>query len=120
MKTAKFIVWMACITTVSAFASDTSDGYKKLSGSYAVSSKNLIDPAPGEKKDRMVFFLEGDAAMDMYNKISGPAIKDPCSEELTTKTSGGLTCSKEVGTNVYTCTFGVMFKSGLLIKAKVC
>ena len=120
MKSAPLMVWMVCITAASAFASDAVDGYKKLAGSYAISSKNLIDPAPGEKQDRAVFFLEGDSAMDIYNRMSGSAIKDTCAEELLTKTSGGLTCSKEVGSSIYTCTFGVMLKSGALVEAKVC
>jgi len=120
MKTLQIAIAMACIITISAFASDAATGYKKIAGSYAISSRNLIDPAPGEKKDRAVFFLEGDAAMDMYNKMSVAAKEDPCSEDLITKSSGGLICSKEISTNVYTCTFGVLLKSGTLVKASVC
>ncbi|MBX9402514.1 hypothetical protein K4L06_14470 [Lysobacter sp. BMK333-48F3] len=102
-----------------ALASDD-QGYRKLSGSYAITSAHLVDPGPAQKRDRAVFFVESDAAKDLYQAMKGKAVRDPCSDELTTKTAGGLACSKEVGREVYTCAFGVRLESGTLIGAKVC
>lgn len=110
-----FILFLVSIFTSNAFSA-----YRPLKGSYAVTSKNLVDPAPREKKDRIVFFLEGKSALDMYSGMAGKEEKDACSEDLLTKRSGGLTCSKEVGKEVYTCTFGIMLKGGFIVNSEVC
>lgn len=116
------VLWSGamCVFTAGALASDDGYGYRKLSGSYAIASSHLVDPGPAQKRDRAVFLLESDAARDLYKAMKGNAVRDPCSEELTTKTAGGLACSKEVGREVYTCVFGVKLESGTLIGARVC
>lgn len=118
MKNASLLVAIACLTAIGALGA--SEGFKKLTGSYMIASKNLIDPAPGEKKDRVALFLEGDAARDIYNQMPGPARKNACSSDLRTKSSGGLICSKDLSRNDYQCTVGVILKTGAVVDVSVC
>ncbi|UHQ18547.1 hypothetical protein LVB87_10030 [Lysobacter sp. KIS68-7] len=120
MKYTNFVVAaLLCIASASALAAQDANGYKPLHGSYSLASKTLIDPAPTEAKDRMVFFLEGDAAADMFKRLPGPATRDACSDEMTMKQAGGLVCLKDAK-GKYTCSFGIIFKTGVLVDATAC
>lgn len=120
MKITTLTFSLAFLATMTTSILVAGEGYKKLRGSYAVSSATLVDPLPDQKEDRMAFFLEGDAARDMFKNLPGPARKDACSEKLVTKTSGGLSCSRDVSGDVYTCSFAIMFDKGRLVSASVC
>lgn len=120
MKIISFIFSTTFAITANASGADSANGYMKVDGSYLIASKNLIDPAPTEKKDRAAFFLVGATAKDMYDHMPVPEKKDACSNALRTKTAGGLLCSKDITSNEYQCTFGVILKTGALVDASVC
>ncbi|WP_141100975.1 hypothetical protein [Roseateles aquatilis] len=93
--------------------------YKSLQGRYAVSGAHLVDPMPGEKRDRAVFFIEGQAAIDMYNGMSQKPAKDRCAADLTSKSAGNLVCSK-TDDNKFFCSFAVSMKDGRTLNGRTC
>jgi hypothetical protein len=95
-------------------------GYSKVFGSYMIASKNITDPAPNEKKDRVAFFLDSSTAKSIYSQMPALAKKDACSSDLVTKTAGGLVCSRNLKSSEYQCTFGVMLKNGITVDVRTC
>ncbi|MDH0867595.1 hypothetical protein [Mitsuaria sp. GD03876] len=100
------------------FAADAQE-YRPLQGKYAIAGAHLVDPAPGEKRDRAVMFIEGDAAADMFKDMPQKAVKDQCAGDLVSKSAGNLVCSK-ANDGKYFCSFAVGLKDGRLLNGRSC
>ncbi len=109
-----FLATFLCLPTFHSHAQE----YRKLEGSYAIASATLIDPPKNEKKDRVVLFIDGAAAKEIYDGMAGEAKKFACSDEMLLKTSGNLTCTKESG--IYACHVAILLSSGNTASALVC
>lgn len=92
---------------------------KPLAGSYAIGSATLVDPPPGEKKDRLLLYLDGDAAREVYEAMPAPARADACDPDLRTKSAGALECSLSKA-GEYTCAVGILLEQGTTVKASTC
>lgn len=93
--------------------------FQPLAGEYAIASKTLIDPPPEEKKDRALFFIEGDAAREMFAAMPAPPRRDRCEPDSVTKIAGGLLCSM-TSAGDYLCSFGLLLASGAVTRGSVC
>ena len=92
---------------------------KPLAGTYAIGSATLVDPPPDEKKDRLLFYLDGKTAKDVYDAMEAPARASTCDPDLRTKSAGALECSRSKA-GEYTCSVGVSLARGTTVKASVC
>lgn len=113
--TVVFTCQLLCVS-----AAHASGGYKQLSGSYAITSENIVDPGPEEKKDRLVLFIEGDAAREVFDSMDVPVKKNDCDPALRTKSAGGLVCSVDLTRKDFQCTVGVKLGNGSAVKAVAC
>jgi len=86
--------------------------FKKLDGSYAIASKTILDPPPDEKKDRVLLFIKGRGARDIYEGIPGPGKKDVCGDNVFRKSAGDLECTKDVKLGEYVCGIGILLQTG--------
>lgn len=93
--------------------------FKPLEGEYAIGSKTILDPPPGEKKDRLFLYLQGKAAEDTFNAMPQRVSAKVCGEDQVMKQAGGLQClrTKE---NAYYCSVGILLDSGRSVTGSVC
>lgn len=92
--------------------------YRKLEGTYAITSASLTDAPQGEQKDRVVMIVKGKAAKEIYDAMPGKAKKSECDAGMLLKVSGGLACTKE--STLYSCNVAVLLKTGESTSALVC
>lgn len=92
---------------------------KPLAGTYAIGSATLVDPPPDEKKDRLLLYLDGKTAREVYDAMEAPARASACDPDLRTKSAGALECSRSKA-GEYTCSLGVSLARGTAVKASVC
>lgn len=92
---------------------------KPLAGTYAIGSATLVDPPLGEKKDRLLLYLDSKTAQDTYDAMEAPARVSVCDPDLRIKTAGALECSRSKA-GEYTCSVGVSLLQGTTVKASVC
>ncbi len=93
--------------------------FKPLAGQYAIASKSLVDPPPDEKKDRLLLWIQGSGAKDIFESMAGPARKDACNPDLVKRSAGALKCAKHADGD-YLCTIGVLLTTGSTVKGSVC
>lgn len=105
---------------VLASGSVASADYKPMAGQYAVSGPTLMDAPANEKQDRVVLFLEGNAARDVYRGMSAPATPKVCTPDGSlTKEAGGVSCTFDAGDDTYVCWIGVRLDSGHAVHVDV-
>ncbi|WP_162914624.1 hypothetical protein [Desertibaculum subflavum] len=92
---------------------------RPLSGTYAIGSATLVDPPPGESKDRVLFYIDGAAAKEIYDAMQAEARPSACDPSLRSKTAGMLECSRGPGGD-YECSIGVLLTKGTSVRASVC
>lgn len=103
MKFPKAVLVLLAITPYGAYAAD----WKPLSGTYAVTAENYLDPAPEEPKNsHFRFQLTGSAARDLYMAIPGGSSLDECSGAQA-KSSGELQCLYFKDGTKYECAFSL-------------
>lgn len=105
---------------VSATGGASSQEYERISGSYAIVSQNIVDPAPGEKKDRVALSFDSDTARRIFMSMPAASRRNACSADLVTKSSGGLVCSHDVKRGEYQCTVGILLETGDAVDVSVC
>lgn len=115
MKTITFFLLLVVGCVVRAADTD----FRALTGKYAFRSANIVDPQPGEKFDRMVFFLEGKGAVDLFERMPQKAVRSECAGDLVSKTAGDLVCSKERSGDVF-CSFAIDMRRGRLVNGRAC
>ena len=60
--------------------------YAKLTGEFIITGKEVIDPPPGQKLDRLGLFLEGESAKRTYEAMKvKPTNDDVCEEGMRSK-----------------------------------
>ena len=112
--------WLTALAlAVLVAAPATALDVKPINGTYAVGSATLVDPPPNEKKDRLLLYLDGATAREMYDAMTAPARVSACDPDLRTKTAGALECSRSKAGD-YNCSVGVSLLQGTTVKASVC
>jgi hypothetical protein len=112
-----FVIGLCCALAVSAA---TATDYRKIEGTYGFATKSIIDPDPAEKPDRLVVYLEGQSAKDVYKRMPIAAVPDPCGSKQRVKMAGDLWCSFDPDAKDYSCSFGLLLKTGRATYASVC
>jgi hypothetical protein len=93
------------LTTVSLDA--TAADWKRLTGTYAITAKNYLDPSDDEPKDsHLRIQLAGDAARDLYLAMKVAEKPDECTG-ATAKRVGEMQCLFYKGEKKYECHFAV-------------
>jgi hypothetical protein len=116
----KIIVLLTGLTlTLGGVGLADAQEFRPLAGRYALTSANMVDPTPGEKPDRVVVFIEGSAAEQMYMGMPQKPAKDRCAGDVLSKKAGNLVCSK-LDSGKHFCTFGVGLKDGQIRNGRVC
>jgi len=94
---------------------------KRLTGTYALSSASLIDPAPGEEKEaHLRLHLTGAAATDVYRALRSKPARDECLDDGSlSKTQGEIICTRHVKGD-HECWFGIELKTRKVVAASVC
>jgi hypothetical protein len=111
----KRIALLALLVLASGFV--VSAEYKPMQGQYAISGPTLMDAPADEKQDRVVLFLEGDAARDVYRGMSVQAKPEVCTPNgALTKQAGGMSCMFDASDDTYTCAIGVRLDSGRAVQ----
>jgi len=113
------LILLSLLSIASASPAQRS-GYGKLTGEFTIAGKELLDPPPGQKNDRLALFLGGESAKRAYQAMPGRAIKeDACEEGLRVKTAGGLACWHDAAM-VYQCSVGILLSTGQTRRVDVC
>lgn len=92
--------------------------YAPLSAEYTITGKNLLDPSPEDKKDRIAIYIDGEGARQLYKAMLVPEHSQVCSP-LLAKTAGGLECSGN-DKDGYVCAVAIMLDDGTTTGAFVC
>lgn len=66
MRSSSGIAAMETVGVLVVAGGVSSQEYTEISGSYTLASRNIVDPAPGEKRDRAAFFFNSDTAKSIY------------------------------------------------------
>src|SRR5438093_11624035 len=67
---------------------------QRLSGTYAIGGRTLVDPPGGEARNsHLHIVLEGSAARDLYRAMNARAVRDACLDDGSlTKSAGAMQC----------------------------
>ena len=99
------IVLMVLLTSLSLGAH--AEQWQPLSGIYAVTAENYLDPAPDEPgNSHFRLQLTGSSARDLYLAIPGDAAFDECTGGQF-KASGEVRCVYYVEDELYECAFSI-------------
>ncbi|HEU0225599.1 MAG TPA: hypothetical protein VFR29_09200 [Steroidobacteraceae bacterium] len=119
----KVVVWISAVA-VSAIAMASSGVFSELEGKYAITTQTLIDPEADSEPDRVVLWLTGKTAKDIFLAMPAAARRIHCdgtpNERLPpTKTAGGLECTGD-DANGFVCSMSILLKSGQTERGYVC
>lgn len=94
--------------------------FKPLAGQYVITGPSLMDAPADEERDRVVLFLEGDAAREVYRGMTAPAKSQVCAPEgALTKVAGGVECTFEAKDDSYRCWIGVGLGNGQAVHTDI-
>ena len=94
--------------------------FKPLTAQYAITGPSLMDAPPDERRDRVMFFLEGDAARDVYRGMTAAAKSQVCfPESAVVKSAGGMECMFDANDDTYACWISVRLDSGEAVHTDV-
>ena len=93
--------------------------FRPLAGRYALTTSNMVDSIPGEKPDRVIVFVEGKAAEDIFKGMAQKPTKDRCASDIVSKMAGNLVCSK-LDAGKFFCSFGVSLHDGRILNGRTC
>jgi hypothetical protein len=96
--------------------------YTLLNAEYTITGRNLIDPGPEDKKDRVAIYIRGDGAREIYKAMPVSEEPSPCNDAdspMRYKTAGGLTCSGG-DKDGYSCGVAVKLDDGKTENAFAC
>ena len=107
---------------VTALPIDAQESTKRLTGTYAVGGRTLIDPPAGEAKNTHLYVvLDGSAARDVYRAMSARAVRDACLDDGSfTKTLGAMQCTENAKAKRYTCAFAINLTEQKIEAGAVC
>lgn len=100
---ASTVLFLVVTASQGAIAAD----WKPIDGTYAITSKHLIDPPADEAKDsHLRVQLTGDTARDLYRAMKVSEAADECTG-ATSKRVGEMQCLLYKDQKKYECHFGI-------------
>lgn len=94
--------------------------WRPLSGTFAITAKEYLDPADGDKPDsHLRIQLDGEAARALYDAMPGPPAVDACTGGLS-KVSGEMVCTKTDGDRPYACHFAIEIATQKVVHGVAC
>jgi hypothetical protein len=93
--------------------------YAPLKAYYFFSGPDLDKPAAQQHVDRVVFYIEGEAAREMYERMTVPAIPD-CSPHSRVKQAGNLTCRSVQSDEDFVCAVAIGLADGQSLPSVRC
>lgn len=118
----KLVVLLA-FSSLAMIGIERSADFAVLDGMYAISSEYMTDPPPNDRPDRVLLYLTGKGARDIFEAMPGLANAVDCTGLATpsalTKTAGGLECSV-IKAKEYHCTVAIMLDSGQTDRGYIC
>ena len=110
-----FVLLLLVVTIASG------DEYKDLKGSYSIGGKSFYDPPVYEPKNTHIYFyLNGEAAKDLFDHMKIKAKSNVCSEDLLWKKIRNMQCTKSKRTSEYNCSFGIDIKNQTIVNGVAC
>jgi len=98
--------WWFVVLAGSALAAQAAE-WKPVTGTYAITEKNLLDPSAEEPRDtHFRLQLTGAAASDLYQAMNAAAIRDECTG-AGLKQIGDLRCRYYANDARYECDFSI-------------
>lgn len=81
--------------------------WKPVTGTYAITEKNPLDPGEGEPRDsHLRFQLTGAAASDLYRAMKSAVVRDECTG-ASLKQVGDMRCRHYANDKRYECDFSI-------------
>lgn len=106
-----------------AIGIEQSGDFEELDATYAITSENMTDLPPDDRPDRVLVWVTGKGAKDIFDAMPGIAVLVDCEGSATPaavrKTAGGLECTVIRGTE-YLCTVAIMLGSGNTDQGYIC
>lgn len=94
--------------------------YLPLQAEYTITGRNLVDPLPEDKKDRIAIYIGGESARQLHKAMLVPEkSSDACGTSLRSKVAGGLECTGN-DKEGYTCGVAIMLDDGTTKNAFDC
>lgn len=120
----KRAIGLVMLFAVSIYALAQVGTFKNLEGQYSITTKDIIDPLPKDRPDRVLFSITGQSAKDIFNAMPAAARRMSCDGTKDkgvppTKIAGGLECTGDEAEG-YVCTVGIMLDSGKTTRGYVC
>lgn len=118
------IIALLLISAISAYALAHSDAFAKLEAEYSITTKDIIEPLPEDRRDRVVLSITGTSAKDIFAAMPVMARQMSCGGTKNaavppTKVAGGLECTGDE-IKGYVCTVAIMLDSGKTTRGYVC
>lgn len=110
--------------SVSAYALAQSGAFSRLEGEYSITTKDIVDPLPADRRDRVVLSITGKGAKEIFDAMPAQALRVSCDGRKDdtlppTKKAGGMECTGDSSTG-YVCTVSIMLDSGRTARGYVC
>lgn len=103
MKPKKHLAILLALLPTSSFAAD----WKPVSGMYAVTAQNYLDPSADESRNsHFRLQLIGESARDLYEAIPVSPVFDECTGGQS-KASGEIRCTHFKESGEYECAFSI-------------
>jgi hypothetical protein len=120
----KEVIGAIAIASVSAYALAQSGAFSKLEGEYSVTTKDIVDPVPEDRRDRVVLSITGKSAKEIFDAMPAQALRVSCDGAKNnavppTKKAGGMECTGNEAKG-YVCTVAIMLDSGKTTRGYVC
>lgn len=112
------------IASVSAYALAQSGTFAKLEGEYSITTKDIVDPVPEDRRDRVALSITGKGAKEIFDAMPAQALRVSCDGARSntlppTKRAGGMECTGDAAKG-YVCTVAIMLDSGRTARGYVC
>ncbi len=118
------MIILSCLAASIGVATADEKGHTQLDATYFITSHNLLDPGPEEKRDRVAISIKGEAAKSIYDAMPMSARRLGCDGKPNdkfdlTKQAGGLAC-EAADDGTYFCTVAIKLDTGETTDGAVC
>lgn len=98
--------------------------FKNLEAQYSITTKDIVDPLPEDRPDRVILSITGASAKEIYSAIPSPGRRVRCDGQADaslppTKAAGGLECTGD-DKKGYSCSVAILLNSGKTDRGYVC
>jgi hypothetical protein len=114
----------ALVGGVAAVALAQTGVFKRLEAQYSIATKDIVDPLPEDRPDRVILSITGQSAKEIYLAMPALGKRVSCDGQgdaslPPTKTAGGLECTGD-DKKGYSCSVAIMLSTGKTDRGYVC